>query len=130
MYPLLTDAQFQSLSLVVVAMIGIIPATLAAVWARNAKANSAEAKSNSADALHEVKANGGMEDPDPTLKDYIKFVGENTMSNTDRLSKLEEVLEAHLAHSKIMDSALAQVFLTIRPDLDRDDLDDLKDNLS
>lgn len=123
MAPLLTDAQFNSIALIIVAVITIIPTTLAAYWARTAKSNSEEAKENSAGALHEVKANGGMSDPDPTLKDYVKFVGENVESLARRQSRLEDTLEAHLAESKIMNSALAQVYLHVKPDLDTDDLE-------
>lgn len=123
MAPLLTDAQFNSIALIIVAVITIIPTTLAAYWARTAKSNSEEAKENSAGALHEVKENGGMSDPDPTLKDYVKFVGESVESLARRQSRLEDTLEAHLAESKIMNSALAQVYLHVKPDLDTDDLE-------
>lgn len=112
MNPLLTDGQFNSIALILIAVIGIIPATLAAIWSRNAK-------SNSADALHEVKANGGMSDPDPTLKDYVKFVGENVESQGRRLTTVEHVLSDYLTHRKIMDSAFSQVLLAVNPDLDK-----------
>lgn len=121
MHALITDDQWNSLSLVVVAAIGIVPATLAAVWSRGAKNNSVEANANAAGALHEVKANGGMSDPDPTLKDYIKFVGERVELNHSRMDKLEELLTEHLRHSKIMDQALAEVYLAVHPDLDLQD---------
>lgn len=135
MNPLLTDSQFNSMALIVIALITIIPTTLAAYWARGARndsreanQNATEAKENSAGALHEVKANGGMDDPDPTLKDYIKWVGENTSGNTRRLDKLEAILEAHMKHSKVMDAALAEVFFTVKPDLKTDDLEELLKN--
>ncbi len=130
MLPLVSDAQFNSIALVVIAAIGIIPGTLAVVYSRKASNNAVEAKENSAGALHEVKANGGMSDPDPTLKDYIKFVGESVVNQDTRLSALENLLEEHLAHSKIMDSALAQVFLHIRPDMDRSDAEELQERLT
>lgn len=132
MLPLLTDAQFNSLALILIAAIGIIPATLAAFWSRSAKNNSIEAnqnsiqaKENSASALHEVKDNGGMSEPDPTLKDYIKWVSEMLSSEGRRIDSIENLLDAHLKHSKIMDAALAEVFFVVKPDLKRDDLEEL-----
>lgn len=122
--PLISDENFNSLMLVVIAFIGIVPTTLAAYWSRQAKSNSVEAKVNSAGALHEVKANGGMSDPDPTLKDYIVFVGENVDSQGRRLGGLEELVADHIRHSQFMDQALARVFLHIRPDLDDEDFDE------
>lgn len=123
MFPLITDSQLDSLALIVVAIIGIVPATLAAFWARGARThsleankNANEAKENSAGALHEVKANGGMDDPDPTLKDYIKWVGENVARNSRRIDSIEEDLSSHIRHSKVMDAALAEVFFVVRPD--------------
>lgn len=124
MFPLITDSQFNSLVLVLVAFIGIVPATLAAIWSRGARThsleankNANEAKENSAGALHEVKANGGMDDPDPTLKDYIKWVGENVARNSRRLDNVESDLSSHIKHSQIMDAALAEVFFVVRPDM-------------
>lgn len=116
MHLLISDAQFNSVALILIALIGIIPATLAAVWSRSAKHSSAEAKNNSAGTLHEVKANGGMSDPDPTLKDYIKFVGENVEMNSRRIDKFEEMFSEHLKHSRLMDSALAEVFFAVKKD--------------
>lgn len=121
MIPLITDSQFNSLALIIIAIVGIIPATIAAVYSRRANQNSAEAKTNSAGALHEVKANGGMDDPDPTLKDYVKFVGEVGEKNDRRLDRLEDLLDQHLKHSKIMDAALAEVFFVVKPDLKKED---------
>lgn len=117
MFPLISDARFESLVTLVGTIVMIVPATLAALWARSAKKNSVEAKENSAGALHEVKANGGMSDPDPTLKDYIKYVGENMEKDSRRLDNVEALIEEHLRHSKLMDSILAEVFFAVKPDL-------------
>lgn len=116
MVPMMTDEQFNTVGLILVAIITIIPTTLAAVYARRANTNSA-------DALHEVKSNGGMSDPDPTLKDYVKYVGENAERTTRRVSAIEELLDKHIQHSNIMDDAIARVFLKIRPDHDDEDLE-------
>jgi hypothetical protein len=113
-HALLTDAQFNSIALVIIAVIGIIPATLAAIWSRSAKHNSSEAKDNAAGALHEVKANGGMSDPDPTLKDYIKFVGESVEQHHREIGSIRALLDDHLKHSKMMDIALAEVFFEVK----------------
>lgn len=115
MSPLLSDAQFNSLALILIAAIGIIPATLAAFWSRSAKQNSQAASNHAADTLHEVKANGGMSDPDPTLKDYVKYVGEFAEKNDREIAEVRNLLEAHLKHSQIMDQALAEVYFAIKP---------------
>lgn len=117
MTPMLSDGHLTILASVIVAAIGIVPGTLAAIWSR-------KAKTNSEGALHEVKANGGMSDPDPTLKDYIKYVGENGEHLSRRVNNLEVLLDEHLKHSRIMDRALAEVFMTVRPELDLDLGDD------
>ena len=117
-----TQSTLALICLVLSTLIGIVPATLAAIWSRSSKKNSIEANENSAGALHEVRANGGMSDPDPTLKDYIKFVGENVENNTRNINKITEILQEHLEHSKFMDAALAEVFLAVRPKIDDDSL--------
>lgn len=118
-----------------VAVITIIPTTLAAYWARGArndsreaKVNANEAKENAAGALHEVKENGGMSDPDPTLKDYIRWLGEMMAADGRRIDKIDETLKQHIKHSKIMDAALAEVFFVVKPDIRRDDLDEILKN--
>lgn len=132
MHLLLSEGNANSLALIVVAAIGIVPATLAAFWSRTARNNSleardnaVEARENSAGALHEVKANGGMSDPDPTLKDYIKHVGETMAADSRRVDRIEALLESHLKHSKMMDSILAEVFFAVKPETKRDDLERL-----
>lgn len=135
MHTLMTDAQFQSLALIITAAIAIIPATMAAVWSRSAKSNSmeanrnaTEAKENSAGALHEVKANGGMSEPDPTLNDKINHLIEMSAAGDRRMDNLDAKFEDHLRHSKVMDSALAEVFFAVKPDLKRDELDEVFNN--
>lgn len=117
MLPQITDSQFNTVGLILVACITIVPTTLAAYWSHRANSNSKDAKTSAAGALHEVKANGGMTDPEPTLKDYVMFVGETASSNSRRLNEMEEMFSSHLQHSQLMDSALARVFFAIRPDI-------------
>ena len=64
MIALLTDARFDSLANASVGLLTIVPAILSAFLAkgarkssREANVNADEARANSADALHEVKAN-------------------------------------------------------------------------
>lgn len=119
MLALITDAQFDSVATFLAAGVAIIPATLAAVWSRTAKKNSGEAKSSSAEALHEVKSNGGMSDPDPTLKDYIKFVGQEMEDQGVRLENLDKTLQEHLRHGKMMDEALAEVYMQVMKEVNK-----------
>lgn len=151
---LLTDPQFQTVGLILVAIIGIVPATLAAIWSRTAKANSAEAKENSASALHEVMTNGGMSDPNPNLNDHVKYqtqmaerlldvalplvsqVNEiderfkqhlqETQPVKELVEQLDKNLNSHIKHSQVMDKALAEVYLKVKPDvhLGSEDLED------
>lgn len=96
---------------VILAFIAIVPATLAAYWARTAKTNSEEAKNSSAEALHEVSSNGGMNDENPTLKDYIKHSTVLAEEHSQRLNIVESQLLEHLKHSSVMDTALAEIYL-------------------
>ena len=125
MIPLVAEGVLNSLALVLVATIGIVPATLAAFWSRTARNNSIEARDNSAGALHEVKANGGMSDPDPTLKDYIKHVGETMAADSRRLDQLQDLLTTHIKHSTLMDAILAEVFFAVKPEMKSEDLERL-----
>lgn len=115
MNAMISDAQFNSIALVIIAAITIIPTTLAAYWARGAKKDSGEAKENSAKALHEVATNGGMSDPNPNLNDHVKYQTQMLESLGAKFSDLRADFDAHLAHSKIMDEALAELYLEIRP---------------
>lgn len=115
MTPLLSDAQFNSIALILIAAIGIIPATMAAYYSRGAKKDSKDAKENSAKALHEVATNGGMSDPNPNLNDHVKYQTEMLESLISELSDLKADFGAHLVHSKTMDEALAELYLQIRP---------------
>lgn len=72
-----------------VASITIIPSTIAAWLAYKSQASSKK-------TLHEVQNNGGMSDPDPTLKDYVRYVGENTILMSKRLEKLEAKFDRYL----------------------------------
>jgi len=107
-HPLLTDAQFNSVALVMVAFITIVPTTLAAFWARSAKNSSAE-------TAREVLTNGGMESDIPNVNDHIKYQTEMLEGLVERQDNHEQLLANHIAHSKIMDSALAEVYLTVKP---------------
>lgn len=129
MFVLISDSQFQSVALVAVAFVGIVPATLAAFWARTAKNNSDEAKTNSASALYEVSTNGGMTSPVPNLNDHVKYQTEmieesltlsrqNAEKLSNHIAESEEVkkdITAHIEHSKVMDLALAEVYLKVKP---------------
>jgi hypothetical protein len=130
MYPLISDAQFGSIALVIAGAIAIVPSTLAAIWSHSAKHNSVEANANSAGALHEVRANGGMADPDPTLKDYVKYVGEFAEKNDREIAEVRNLLEAHLKHSQVMDKALAEVYFAIRPTMKHGDDDPSEEDFS
>lgn len=110
MSPLFTDAQFNSIALVVVAIITIVPTTLAAFWARSAKNSSAE-------TAREVSTNGGMSDENPNVNDHIKYQTEMLEGLVERQDNHEQLLANHLSHSKIMDQALAQVYLKVMPGL-------------
>ena len=57
-----------------------------------------------------------MSEPDPTLKDYIKHVGETMAADSRRLDRLQDLLETHIKHSKLMDEVLAEVYFAIKSD--------------
>lgn len=119
MHVLITDSQFNSLALVLIAVITIVPTTLSAYWSRKAKNNSAEAASSSAEAAAEVRTNGGMTDPHPNVNDHIKYqteMLEKLMPVVARQETTEKLLKEHLDHSKIMDQALSQVYLKVMTD--------------
>lgn len=132
MHLYLSDGRFNSIALIIIAVVTIIPAMLSAYWSRKAGKNSVEArdnsiqaKENSAGALHEVKSNGGMLEPDPTLKDKINYLIDLAQKDGRRIDKLDANFELHLKHSRIMDAALAEVFFVVKPDLKRDDLEEI-----
>lgn len=108
MLPMVTDNQFNSIALVVIAVIGIVPTTLAAFWARSAKNNSQE-------AADQVKTNGGMSDPNPNVNDHIKYQTEMLETVLGRQENLEQLVSNHISHSQIMDTALAEVYLYVKP---------------
>lgn len=106
--PLLSDAQFQSLAIVMVAVITIIPTTLAAIWARSAKTSSAE-------TAREVRTNGGMDDPEPNVNDHIKYQTVMLERLVERQDNTEQLLANHISHSQVMDAALAEIYLHVKP---------------
>lgn len=108
--PQMTDASVTAMSMVAVAVITIVPSTLAAVWSHKGNTKAKESLSKAEETLHEVKANGGMDGPDPTMKDYIKHLSKEQ-------AQLKKAFEAHMVHSKVMDQALAQVYLALNPDV-------------
>lgn len=108
MYPLITDSQFNSIALVLIAVVGIVPATLSAYWSRKAKNNSEETAA-------EIRTNGGMTDPNPNVNDHIKYQTEMLEQVLQRLDKNDQVLGDHLRHSKVMDEAVADLYLYIKP---------------
>lgn len=110
----MSDALLVAVVSIIVAGIGIIPATLAAIWSRNAKTTSNA-------ALHEVKTNGGIHKPNPTLKDYVKSAAESTQVDAGRIERIESLLEEHLEDCRedrkrraVMDTALAELYLAHR----------------
>lgn len=112
---LLSDAKFDSLTSIFLGLITIIPATLAALYARSAKKDSSEAKQNSADTLHEIATNGGMADPNPNLNDHVKYQTEMTEWLVESVKIMQSKFDSHLEHSKVMDQALAEVYMEVRP---------------
>lgn len=110
MLPLLTDAQFNSLALVVIALVGIVPTTLAAYWAKGAKNRSEEAAA-------EVRTNGGMTDPHPNVNDHIKYQTDMLEQLVNRQDNHEKLLASHISHSRVMNQALAEVYLAVKPQI-------------
>lgn len=127
--PLLSDPQVNSIAIVMVAIVGAVPVILSAKWSREARSNSQEAKSNSAQALHEVETNGGMESPLPNLNDHVKYqtsmaeemlklinrMDERFDDHLDEAADAKKLLMDHIEHSKVMDKALAEVYLKVKP---------------
>lgn len=127
--PLISDPQVNSIAIVMVAVVGAIPVILSAKWSREAKSNSQDAKQNSAQALHEVETNGGMESPLPNLNDHVKYqtsmaeemlkmvnrMDERFSDHLDDATAAKQLLLDHIEHSKIMDKALAEVYLKVKP---------------
>jgi hypothetical protein len=106
MIPLLADAGWYSIASILTAFIAIVPATLAAIWSR-------KSKSNTASVLEEVRTNGGMGDPNPNINDHIKYQTQMMEKIVDKVSDVDDRLNDHLDHSKVMDKALAEVYLTV-----------------
>lgn len=133
MYVLITDVQSNAIALVLVAVVGIVPATLAAIWSRTAKTNSAEAMQSSAaasesaaDAAREVGVSNtsGSPQPQSNLSHHVKYQTQILENLAARLNGVEVLFSDHLKHSAIMDRALSQVYLIVKPDKDLLDPDD------
>lgn len=129
MYVLLSDPQVNSIAIVIVAIVGAVPVILSAKWSRAAKTNSEEAKTNSASTLHEVETNGGMDSPVPNLNDHVKYqtgmaeemlklvnrMDERFTDHLDEADEAKQLLINHIEHSKVMDKALAEIYLKVKP---------------
>lgn len=160
---LMTDARFNSVALITIALISAIGTVITVVLTRQAKNTAGEARDNAAAAqesaertAHEVMTNGGMSDPNPNLNDHVKYqtqmmeeqartvesllrVALPLVSIVDEMDRrftnhLEETaplilevrgmagkLNEHIRHSEVMDKALAEVYLTVKPDVNLGD---------
>lgn len=87
----LTDAQFNSLTVLLGIFVTAVCSLIAAYWARGAKRNSEEAKNSAAEAANEVKTNGGMSDPNPNLNDHVKYQTEMAEEQRHALESLLHV---------------------------------------
>ena len=133
---LLSELHLNAMVLIIVAVIAATPGVLAAYWSRSAQKMSS-------DALSEVKTNGGMTDPHPNLNDHVKYqtvMSENLVQTVNtiasevtsiasqvnvvdmkvntvdgRVSDLGEKVQRHIAHSNVMDQALAEVYFEVKP---------------
>ena len=121
MFVLVSEDQVSSFMPAVVALITIVPAVLAAYWAKGARSDSKQAKQNSADAAEsatlaaaEVMSNGGMSDPNPNLNDHVKYQTEKLDSIESRLDGLGEAFVTHLNQADVMFQALAELYLERR----------------
>lgn len=122
MYALISDTRFEQIMIFLGVVVAAIPASLAAYYGRGAKKSSdeaksdaAEAKKNSAQALHEVSTNGGMSDPNPNLNDHVKYQTEMTEWLVRNQQQMQRDFQAHIRHSQMMDQALAEVYMEVRP---------------
>lgn len=114
MFPYLTDSQFNSLALIAIAAITIVPATLSVMYSRSAKKNSAEARTSAEAAAHEVLTNGGMSDPNPNLNDHIKYQTEmlEALSDLpDRVDHIERQFDEHVRYANYMGQGMAEMYL-------------------
>lgn len=163
MIVLMTDARFNSVALIVIALVTTLGTIVTVVLTRQVKSAAGEARDNAAEAketaertAHEVMTNGGMSDPNPNLNDHVKYqtqmmeeqartietllhvamplvgkVDDIDRRFTDHLEEtaplIREVkgmtgkLDEHIQHSKVMDKALAEVYLTVKPDVSLED---------
>lgn len=123
MLPLVSDAQFNSVAAVIIAVVTITPTTLAAVWSRQAKTMGAQ-------AVREVQSNGGMQDPNPNMNDHIKYQTElleelrGTVATIgSSLIDVDERFSEHLAESQMMNEAFAKLYLKVEKHLPPSDQD-------
>lgn len=107
MHPLLSDAQFSDLIKLGIAVVAAVPIVLTAHWSRQSKNNSQIARA-------EVEKNGGMTDPKPNLNDHVMYQTEMLESLILRQDNTDRILGDHLSHSKLMDQALAEMYLVYR----------------
>lgn len=107
MFALISDNQVENLTNVAIALIAAVPLVLAAHWSRQSKNNSRIARA-------EVETNGGMTDPKPNLNDHVKYQTQMLEELVMRQDNTDKILGDHLAHSKLMDQALAEMYLVYR----------------
>lgn len=106
--PLISDARFNSIALVLIAVIGGAATLLTAYWSHGAKKNSEETAA-------QVRTNGGMSDPEPNVNDHIKYQTKMLERLTERQDNHEQLLADHISHSRIMYRARADVYLAVKP---------------
>lgn len=106
MYPLLSDARFNSIIILGCAIVAAIPLILTAYWSKQSSKNSKA-------AAKEVMTNGGMTDPNPNINDHIKYNTEMLEGIVQRQLDTEKLLGDHIGHSRIMDQGLAEVYLHV-----------------
>lgn len=104
---MVSDEVLQQIFSIPLALIAIVPATLAAIWARQSKTTSAE-------TAREIKTNGGMTDPNPNVNDHVKYQTKMIEELLLRQDNTEKMLGDHLTHSQIMDQAVAEMYLAYR----------------
>ena len=107
---MVSDERFNSIVLLLIALVGGGATILTAHWSRGANKNAKEAAA-------QVRTNGGMSDPDPNLNDHAKYNTQMLETLVLRVDGLEKSFLAHKSHSEIMDVALAEVYLHVKPQM-------------
>lgn len=116
MLPLISDARFNSIALVIIAVVGIVPLTLTAYYSRGAKKNSQAAADSAHAAAKEVLTNGGMSDPNPNLNDHVKYqteMLERLQGLPERMDKLEGEFQEHIQYAAYMGRGMAEMYLEV-----------------